>query len=139
MIAYLDTSVILRVLFGQKPLWEGWGHWESAWSSELMGVESRRMIDRLRLESALDDEGVSRAHGLLTRIEASLGAIELTRPVLQRAALPMPTRIKTPDAIHLASAQLFAEHQEFQPIFVTHDHQQAQAAGALGFRVQGTS
>ena len=137
MIAYLDTSVILRVLFGQQPSWEGWAGWESAWSSELMGVEARRMIDRLRLESALDDEGVSQAHTLLTSIEEGVGVIQLTRAVLQRASSPMPTQVKTLDAVHLASAQLFAEHGQHCPIFVTHDYQQALAATALGFQVQG--
>jgi hypothetical protein len=139
MIVYLDTSAVLRVLFGQRPVWKGWARWEAAWSSELMGVEARRTIDRLRLEAALDDNGVARAQEILSQIEGGVGTIALTRTVLRRAALPMPTVVKTLDAVHLASAMLFAESRNTRPIFVTHDHQQALAARALGFQVAGHS
>ena len=64
MIVYLDTSVVLRVLFGQAPRWRGWSAWDTAWSSELMGVEARRAIDRFRLQAALDDRGVAEAQQL---------------------------------------------------------------------------
>jgi len=64
MTIYLD-SVVLRALLGDgRPLPE-WGSWERAYSSELMGVEARRALDRLRLEQALDDEGVADAHDAL--------------------------------------------------------------------------
>lgn len=138
MIVYLDTSVVLRVLFGQEPVWEGWALWKEAWTSELMGLEARRAIDRLRLESALDDRGVARAHQTLRQIERGLGSIGLTRLVLRRAARPMATIVKTLDGIHLASALLFGERRDTDPIFVTHDEQQAVAARALGFEVLGS-
>ena len=54
MIVYVDTSVVLRHLVAQ-PGALGWEDWESAYSSELLGLEARRVIDRLRLESALDE------------------------------------------------------------------------------------
>jgi predicted nucleic acid-binding protein len=104
---YLDTSTLLRVLLGQRPILDGWGTWERAYTSELAGVEARRMIDRLRLDGILDDAGVVAAQEELTRIEASLGRIRLTRVVLSRASLPMATAVKTLDALHLASALLF--------------------------------
>ena len=139
MIVYLDTSVLLRVLFGQAPVWEGWARWGEAWTSELTGLEARRSIDRLRLESALDDGGVAQANWALRRIERGLGSIRLTRPVLRRAAQPMATIVKTLDGIHLASALLFAERRNAYPTFVTHDDRQAVAARALGFEVSGAS
>ena len=102
MIVYLDSSAVLRVLLRQaKPL-SVWRRWERAYSSELLGVEARRVIDRLRLEGALDDAGVADVHEELARIEGAIGSIPLTRPVLRRAALPMATVVRTPDAIHLA-------------------------------------
>jgi predicted nucleic acid-binding protein len=53
---YLDSSAVLRVLLRQaKPL-AAWGRWHAAYSSELLGVEARRVIDRLRLQAALDDD-----------------------------------------------------------------------------------
>lgn len=138
MIVYLDTSTLLRVLLGQRPILDGWGTWERAYTSELAGVEARRMIDRLRLDGILDDAGVVAAQEELTRIEASLGRIRLTRVVLSRASLPMATAVKTLDALHLASALLFRERRGASLTFATHDVQQASAARALGFACVGT-
>ena len=95
------------------------------------------MIDRLRLEAALDDQGVVSAQRELVRIEGTIGRIGLTRAVLRRAALPMATAVKTLDAIHVASAMLFQERRGTQLLFVTHDAQQATAARALGFECRG--
>ncbi len=137
MIVYLDTSVVLRMLFAEPEPLQEWGKWQRAYSSELLGVEARRMIDRLRLESVLDDEGVAEAHEALGWMEQGMGSIRLTRPVLQRASLPLATVVKTLDAIHLASALIFQERRSRNLIFATHDRQQAVAARALGFEVLG--
>ena len=137
MTVYLDTSTVLRVLLGQRARLDIWSRWEAAYCSELMGLEARRVIDRLRLEAALDDEGVALAQEQLTRIERTIGQIALTRAVLRRAALPMATAVKTLEAIHLASAMLLEEHRAIQVIFATHDAQQATAARALGFECRG--
>ncbi len=137
MTVYLDASAVLRVLLRQpKPL-ASWGRWEAAYSSELLGVEARRVIDRLRLEAALDDDGLADAHHDLARIERAIGTIRLTRPVLHRAALPMPAVVKTLDAIHLASALLLRERRAPSLTFATHDPQQARAARTLGFECIG--
>ncbi|MBI4600405.1 MAG: type II toxin-antitoxin system VapC family toxin [Planctomycetes bacterium] len=138
MTVYLDTSVVLRVLLRQKDPLALWGQWESAYSSELLALESRRVLDRLRLEGALVDDDLARAHEELARIEATLGFIPVTRPVLRRASLPMPTAIRSLDAIHLASALLFQESRGGQLVFATHDVQQGTAARALGFRCVGS-
>lgn len=136
MIAYLDTSVILRSLLGQKnPL--HWEDWRLAYSSELLGLEARRVIDRLRLESALDDIHVMEAHRELGRIEQYIGTVALTQGILRRAAMPMPTIVKTLDAIHLTSALMLREKLHGSLVFATHDLQQATAAYALGFKVFG--
>lgn len=137
MTVYVDTSVVLRVLLGQENPLDIWGKWEAAWASELLGLEARRVVDRLRLEAALDDEGVAAAQQELTRIEDTIGRIVLSRVVLRRAALPMATAVKTLDAIHLASAMLFQERRGARLLFATHDAQQTTAARALGFDCRG--
>jgi predicted nucleic acid-binding protein len=130
---YLDTSTVLRVLLRQpKPL-AIWARWERAYASELLHVEACRVIDRLRLEGALDDQGVADAREQLGRIEGAIAEVALSRLVLQRAALPMATVVKTLDAIHLASAMLLRERRSVELSFSTHDPQQARAARALGF------
>ena len=137
MRVYLDASAVLRVLLRQAKPVAAWGRWDAAYSSELLGVEARRVIHRLRLEAALDDHGVADAHRALARIEQAIGAVPVTRPVLQRAGMPMPTAVKTLDAIHLASALLLRERRALALVFVTHDPQQARAARALGFECLG--
>lgn len=133
MIIYLDTSILLRVLLGQQPVLTEWGRWERAYTSELAGVEARRVIDRLRLDGVLDDEGVAMAQEQLARLEEGIGRIGLTRVVLQRASLPMATAVRTLDALHLASALVFRERRAVSLVFATHDVRQATAARALGF------
>jgi predicted nucleic acid-binding protein len=137
MIVYLDASVVLRILLRQPKRLAVWGRWEAAYSSELLGIESRRVIDRLRVQAALNDHELADVHHDLTRIERAIGAIPLTRPVLHRAALPMPTAVKTLDAIHLASALLLRERRTTSLTFATHDPQQLRAARALGFECLG--
>jgi predicted nucleic acid-binding protein len=136
MIVYIDTSVILRSLLGQPGAMD-WSRWDHAYSSEILGLEARRVIDRLRLESALDDRGVAEAHQELMRIREFLGEVSLTRAVLRRAALPMPTVVKTLDAIHLTSALILLENRQVAVSFATHDLQQATAARSFGFPVLG--
>ncbi len=137
MIVYLDTSVVLRVLFAQPDPLVEWGRWEEAYTSELTGVESRRAVDRLRLERALEDEDVARALESLGLIDATLAIVPLTRPVLQRASLPMPLSVRTLDGLHLASALLLRERQSLPLVFATHDRQQHLGARALGFECIG--
>jgi uncharacterized protein len=134
---YLDTSTVLRVLLRQaKPL-AIWAQWERAYASELLHVEACRVIDRLRLEGALDDEGVAAAHDELALIESAMATVPLSRPVADRAALPMATVVRTLDALHLATAMLLRERLGIALVFATHDPQQGRAARALGFDCLG--
>ncbi len=139
MTVYLDTSVVLRALLGPEDAVPGWGEWDVAYSSELMGVEARRTLDRLRLERALDDGGLADAHDALATAERAIGVMRLTPAVLRRAGQPMPTFVKTLDAIHLASALLLGERRGDDLAFGTHDRRQATAARALGFAVRWAS
>ena len=59
MIAYVETSVVLRIVLGEpKPLRE-WTKITSALSSELIRVEALRSFDRARVLMQLDDEEVA--------------------------------------------------------------------------------
>ena len=83
MTIYLDTSVVLRALLGTgNPLPE-WGTWDRAYSSEIMGVEARRALDRLRLAGALDDDELADVHEAIAATERAIGSIRLTATVLR--------------------------------------------------------
>lgn len=137
MIVCLDTSVVLRVILRQPGTLAEFGEWERAYCSELLGVEARRVLDRIRLEGALDDAGLASAHQQIARAERTFGVVRVTRAVLRRASLPMPTVTKTLDAIHLATALILTERERADLVFATHDAQQALAARALGFECIG--
>jgi len=133
MIVYLDSSVVLRPLLDQPKRLAAWGQWEAAYSSELLGVECRRIIDRLRLESVFNDEEVAQTMGRLEQMERTIKRVRLTRPIVHTASKTMPTVVKTLDAFHLATAMILRERRGIELLFATHDAQQATAARALGF------
>lgn len=137
MTIYLDTSAVLRFLLGDGDPLPEWGRWDRAYSSALMAVEARRAIDRLRLERALDDEGLADVHQALSATVRAIRLVEITPEVLRRASQPLPTVVKTLDSIHLASALLIAEHIDTDILFGTHDRSQSIAARALGLEAIG--
>jgi hypothetical protein len=130
---YLDSSIVLRVLLDQPRQLSVWGEWEKAYSSELLGVECRRVIDRLRLENALDDETLAETVEQLAKIEKTITRVRLTKSIVQAASKSMPTVVKTLDAFHLVSAVSIRDRRAADLFFATHDGQQATAARALGF------
>ena len=53
MIAYIDTSALLRIVLRERGALEDLRSCEALVSSELIAVESARTIDRLRLQGSL--------------------------------------------------------------------------------------
>jgi predicted nucleic acid-binding protein len=86
---------------------------------------------------AFSNEEAKREASKNALIEATLGTVPLTRPVLQRASLPTPTSVRTLDALYVASALLLRERRSLSLAFATHDRQQHLAARALGFECIG--
>ena len=137
MIAYVDSSVLLRLIFGQRGALSEWKAIERGVVSALAEVECLRTIDRLRIDSGLDVEEVAtRCEAVYRQLEA-LELIEPTGIVLRRAAQPLPTPLGTLDAIHLATAALWRELRGTDLVMATHDRALATAARATGFRVIG--
>jgi predicted nucleic acid-binding protein len=134
--AYIDTSVLLRIVLGEpRPLTE-WRSIDLALTSEVTRVEALRTIDRARIELRLSDGDVAERRALVLATLDGFHMAQLDRVVLGRAAEPFPTLLRTLDAIHLATALLSQpEHPDL--VFATHDSAQATAARALGFRVFG--
>ena len=59
MTVYLDTSVILRVLFRESNPTPDWGRWAAAYASRLWHTEGLRVVDRMRLNGAINDRQVA--------------------------------------------------------------------------------
>jgi predicted nucleic acid-binding protein len=137
VIAYLDSSVLLRVVLGQSDALAQWAEIEDGVASRLVEVECLRTLDRLRLVESLDDHEIAIRREAVFRLLESLEIVELTRPVLARASQPMPTNLGTLDAIHLATALMWAEQAGSPLVMATHDQALATAARASGLRVIG--
>ncbi len=138
MIAYLDSSVLLRIILGQRNAVKEWRAIERGVASALVEVECLRTLDRLRVSERLSDEAIALRREAVFRLLESMEIIDLTRPILTRAAQPFPTALGTLDAIHLATALVWREGKQEDLVMATHDTALAVAARASGFRVVGT-
>ncbi|MEP6999657.1 MAG: PIN domain-containing protein [bacterium] len=137
MIAYLDSSVILRVVLGQPAQLVEWSAVLHGVASELAEVECLRTMDRLRLLGQLTVEEAAAGREAVYRIMEALEVVALSSAIMRRASQPMPAPLGTLDAIHFATADLWREGRGKDPIVATHDNALALAARASGFRVLG--
>lgn len=137
MIAYLDSSVLLRIVLRQRNALKEWRAIEQGIASALVEVECLRTLDRLRLVAQLPDDEIASRREAIFRLMEATEIVELNRPVLERAAQPLPTSIGTLDAIHLVTALLWRERRGTDLVMATHDEALGIAAKANGLRVIG--
>lgn len=137
MIAYVDSSVWLRVVLGQRNALRDFKRIERAVTSSLTEVECFRTLDRARLRGDMADAPLASARETISALLARAEVLELNAVVLRRAAQPMPTQLGTLDAIHLASALLWHERFDEALTFATHDDALGIAARAHGIPVVG--
>jgi predicted nucleic acid-binding protein len=137
MTAYVDSSVLLRVVLGQPNALREWTQIKRGVSSALITTESLRTLDRHRLRAGLSDAEVAHRRQAILSAIATLELVEIDAIVLERAAQPMPTELGTLDAIHLSSALLWHEFTGEDLTMATHDRALALGAQAHGMRVLG--
>lgn len=135
--AFLDTSVILRHILGEKGAYRHLDAFGDLYASELMRVEALRAMDRLRIQGAWPPEEVALRVRLLTAACAFVSLIPIQPPILRRASEPFPTSVGTLDAIHIATAILVEEQIKKPLLFLTHDTRQGLAAVASGLEANG--
>lgn len=137
MIAYLDASVLLRLLLGQGEQLAEWSELSAGVTSSLTIVECLRTIDRLRVENQISEAEVVSRREATYRLSRRVETIEPSPAVMDRAAQPLPSVLGTLDAIHLASAAIWREWTRTELVMATHDRAMARAARAMGFPVLG--
>ena len=137
MIAYLDTSALLRLVLGEAGALTGLLRAEVLVSSELLAVESLRTIDRLRLRGALSAEEASSRRATIDEWLEAVDLVLLQRSVLARASEPLPVALGTLDALHLATALVWRDRTQRPLVVATHDRDLALAARSFGFEVLG--
>ncbi len=138
MIAYLDTSALLRIVLRESGALDDLRTYDRLVSSELIAVESARTLDRLRNQGALTMEEAADRTAVVNEWLEAVDLVLLRPPVLSRASEPMPLPMGTLDAIHLATALIWRDRVGPLPQMVTHDAALATAARAFGFDVRGT-
>lgn len=137
MIAYLDTSALLRIVLREAGALDDLRSYDALVSSELIAVESARTIDRLRLQGSLTAEEAAGRVRLVNDWLEAIDLVLLRPPVLRRASEPMPMPLGTLDALHLATALIWRDRMGPLPTMATHDTALGLAARAFGFDVRG--
>lgn len=137
MIAYLDASVILRLVLGQTDQLDEWSEVTAGVASALAELECLRTLDRLRTERAISEAIIGSRREAVYHFMRSVEIVETTRAILERASQPLPTTLGTLDAIHLATAMLWSERTQTELVMATHDRALGRAARATGFTVVG--
>ena len=137
MIAYLDTSALLRIVLREAGALDDLRTYDGLVSSELIAVESARTIDRLRNHGALTMDEAAERIGLVNEWLEAVDLVLLRPPVLSRASEPWPMSLGTLDALHLATALIWRDRLGPLPQMVTHDTALGAAARGFGFDVRG--
>jgi predicted nucleic acid-binding protein len=136
MTVYLDTSVVLRVLFHEPNPLRLWARWDKAYSSSLWRVEALRTVDRLRLSGDLSDREVADLARDIRTVHETIAILPLSDSILQRASESFPTVVGTLDALHLSTALAVRGIAKLD-LFLTHDLRLGTAAQSVGLEVLG--
>lgn len=137
MIAYLDSSVVLRYVLGQKPQLAEFADIELGVASALVEVECLRTLDRLRFLSNLVASEIALRREAVFRLLAEVEVVQPGSAILRRASQPLPVPAGTLDALHLATALMWRDVRGRELTFATHDRSLAAAARASGIPTIG--
>ena len=142
MIAYLDASVLLRIIVPQEPRLAEWKTLEAGVTSRITAVEVARGLLRLWEWRQLTDDQYRRKSAVASVIIARLELLAVDDDVITTASSHFGAPLKTLDAIHLATALKYeAKQSRHEPpiVFATHDRQLARAAAAANLSVLGAA
>ena len=124
-VIYADTSLAQLLAEDRRPprsLWD-----EELVSSRLTQYETWVRVNAMRLAASHGEA----ARALLGR----LSLLELSPLVLDRALEPFPLRVRTLDALHLASLE-YLRARRLDVRLATYDERMSAAAGRLGIDVE---
>lgn len=126
MVIYIDASVFLAHVLTEdrRPP-------DEFWAGPL--TSSRLLVYETWVR--LHDRGlVARSEAVLRALLEQMTFLELAGPVLARAREPFPLRVRTLDALHLASAD-YLRSRNLDVRFATYDRRMGAAAEAMGFEL----
>ena len=132
MNCYVDSSVLLRYLLAGDQNFRRIDEFTKAGSSELLHIECSRVIHRYRIEGMITDKQLEEAMMHFNEIYEAFSIFAISTKVKQRSAGSFPTAIGALDAIHLATAALWAEQEEEPMVIFTFDDQMKTCAHSMG-------
>ena len=123
---YVDTSVALATLFGEKrkPA-------DEFWDQEIV---SSRLLEYELLVRANANEMRAAAVDVVREFLDEMTLVDLEAPALKRALRPFPLVVRTLNAIHLATVDYLC-NQGFEVELATYDRRMADTAKAMGFKL----
>jgi predicted nucleic acid-binding protein len=126
-VIYVDTSVVLAQALAEDRIADPDIWREPLVSSRLLEYETWARIHA---------SGLAESHGdVIRRLLDGLTFEELDRDVLARATEPFPVRVRTLDALHLATLDYLRVRGQRVEL-ATFDRRMADAAAALGFQLR---
>ena len=133
MIAYLDSTCVLRHLLGTGDAWSMWGKWDKAYASALMRTECCRAANKLHADGKLDDSQRARLGTWIESVCSCVTIVPVTDAIVRRAADPFPVQVGTLQSLHLATLlEIRAAYGETCAL-ATDDPSLLCAAESLGF------
>lgn len=140
MIAYLDSSVLLRLLLKEANPYRDFDQYSKVYSSRLMQTEVLRVLQRTLLLGHIDEQRFAQLFQEFSDAIKAISIISLKERVFRIAEGSYSKPVGTLDGLHLATALILREAINLPNlVFLTHDEQLASAAMSLGFVVKGVS
>lgn len=138
MRAYIDSSVVLRVALDRADALREWPAIDDYVSSVLLRLECARTLERYRMQEEVAPAQIVRCGTAVSAITHVTKLVAIEDEILRRAEGPFAAPLKALDAIHLASAMAWRDHNLKNLAFATHDLKLARAARHAGFEVLGS-
>jgi uncharacterized protein len=101
---YLDSSAILKLIFEESETAELEGFLEQ-WPVHVSSALAR--VEVMRIAARVDDRAVERGANRLLR---AINLIRVDDGIIAAAAAVKPSGLRSLDALHLATAQIFGHH-----------------------------
>jgi predicted nucleic acid-binding protein len=137
MIAYIDSSILLRIALKQRNALLEFSKISLGCSSRLLKVECLRTLDRLFATGQISQENFEYTLEFIYAALEHIEIIPMSESILERAGQPSNLKLGTLDAIHLFSAVYWTQERESPCFFLTHDLALGKAATLLNFQVLG--
>jgi predicted nucleic acid-binding protein len=137
VIAYVDSSVLLRFILDQPDPLSDLLRFDSRVTSLVAEVECLRAVESARSRGQLTGEEAADRRRIVHAQLRRMRRLPVSLPVIRRAGEAYPLPVKSLDAIHLASALMVRDREAPDLVFATHDRRLGRLAAVMDLPVIG--